>query len=97
MTFANDNCFLVLTFRSAVTVGNWAMDRSWFEEVGAFDEGMQRWGGENIDLAVRASRTAYYFFKSLLFILVSTYNLAGSQISLSTSVNRISNFHTVYY
>ena len=40
--------------RSAVTVGTvWAMDRKWFHEVGGFDEGMQKWGGENLDLAVR--------------------------------------------
>lgn len=39
---------------SAVTVGTvWAMEKAWFEEVGAFDEDMQLWGGENIDLGVR--------------------------------------------
>ena len=29
------------------------MDRGFFEEIGAFDEGMKLWGGENIDLAIR--------------------------------------------
>ena len=36
------------------------------------------------------------FFLSLLFILVSTYKLAGSRFSLSTSVSRISNSHNVF-
>ena len=44
--------------RSAVTVGTvWGMDKAWFEEVGAFDDGMLRWGGENLDLAVRVGNT----------------------------------------
>ena len=46
-------------FRSAVTVGTvWGMDKAWFEEVGAFDERMERWGGENLDLAVRVSASS---------------------------------------
>ncbi|KAK2160946.1 hypothetical protein LSH36_124g01017 [Paralvinella palmiformis] len=38
---------------SPCSIGNWAMDRSFFIEVGELDNGMQMWGGENIDLAIR--------------------------------------------
>ncbi|ELT94461.1 hypothetical protein CAPTEDRAFT_25353, partial [Capitella teleta] len=35
---------------------NWAMRKDVFEEIGAFDEQMKAWGGENIDLALRVWR-----------------------------------------
>ncbi len=31
------------------------MDRDYFLEAGSYDEGMKKWGGENIDLSVRVS------------------------------------------
>jgi hypothetical protein len=37
-----------------VSIGTYsAIDRAFFEDIGAFDEGMQLWGGENIDLSIR--------------------------------------------
>ena len=39
----------------------------------------------------------WFLFKSLLFILVSTYKLAGSQFSLLTSVYHISNFSNAFF
>ena len=41
--------------RAASSVGHWVMDRSFFEEIGALDAGMEFWGGENVDLAIRVS------------------------------------------
>ncbi|ELU12739.1 hypothetical protein CAPTEDRAFT_101883 [Capitella teleta] len=35
---------------------NWAMRKDVFEDIGAFDEQMKAWGGENIDLALRVWR-----------------------------------------
>jgi polypeptide N-acetylgalactosaminyltransferase len=40
--------------RERAVIGTFAsMDKTFFEEVGAFDEGMVFWGGENIDLPLR--------------------------------------------
>lgn len=40
---------------------NWAMRKDVFEEIGAFDEHMKAWGGENIDLALRVRPTLGLF------------------------------------
>ena len=40
--------------RSPVTVGNWAIEKRFFYELGGLDTGMKLWGGENIDLPIRA-------------------------------------------
>lgn len=29
------------------------MNRTFFQEIGAYDDGMLLWGGENIDLSIR--------------------------------------------
>ena len=38
-----------------MTVGNWAMERDFFFEIGGLDTGMTLWGGENIELSMRVS------------------------------------------
>lgn len=42
------------------------MDREYFEEIGLLDEGMEVYGGENVELGirVRAIQTAYESFES---------------------------------
>lgn len=42
------------------------MDREYFEEIGLLDEGMEVYGGENVELGirVRAIQTAYKSFES---------------------------------
>ena len=41
-------------FSTPMSVGTlWAMDKSFFFEIGGFDDGMVLWGGENIDLPIR--------------------------------------------
>ena len=43
-----------MTYRSVTLIGcALAIDRAYFFEVGAFDEGMEIWGGENIEFPVR--------------------------------------------
>ena len=45
-----------LSRRAPVIIGTiFAIRKDYFFEVGAFDEDMQLWGGENLDLPVRVS------------------------------------------
>ena len=34
-------------------MGNWAMERQFFFDIGGLDTDMKLWGGENIDLSIR--------------------------------------------
>ncbi len=47
------------TARSAVIIGQFAMRRDFFYKIGGFDEGMELWGGENLDLPVRVSKRRF--------------------------------------
>jgi hypothetical protein len=39
------------------------MDRKFFEEIGAFDDEMRLWGGENIDLSIRVKNAVEELFE----------------------------------
>ena len=52
--------FRIFGLSSPVTIGTiFAIDKEFFEDIGAFDEGMQLWGGENIDLPIRVSTPSW--------------------------------------
>ena len=58
-----DDDFVSVTYRSPVTVGTiFAIQRKFFFEVGAFDDEMQGWGGENLDLPIRVSTKLPWVF-----------------------------------
>ena len=47
-------CELFFFLRSPTHAGGlFAMDRKYFFEMGAYDEGMQIWGGENFELSFK--------------------------------------------
>ena len=56
-------------------MGTFAMNKAYFLEVGGFDDGLQKWGGENIDLALRVSEPAF------LIIIIAGSPISWSQIS----------------
>ena len=63
-------------FRSPVTVGTiWAMNKAFFNDIGALDDQMQGWGGENLDITIRVY-TVYpkkyaYGFVVFCFVVVT--------------------------
>ena len=61
-------CLVIsLVFSSPVTIGTiFAIDKQFFEDIGSMDEGMQLWGGENIDLPVRVGTTKHTYMSVLI-------------------------------
>ncbi len=45
-----------LYFRSPALIGCFVVDRRYFEEIGLLDEGMEIYGGENVELGIRVSQ-----------------------------------------
>lgn len=45
-----------LYFRSPALIGCFVVDRKYFEEIGLLDEGMEIYGGENVELGIRVSQ-----------------------------------------
>ena len=46
----------------------WAINKAFFFEVGGFDDGMDFWGGENIDLPLRVSISAFFAIEFTLIL-----------------------------
>lgn len=42
--------------RSPALIGCFIVDRQYFQEIGLLDEGMEVYGGENVELGIRVSR-----------------------------------------
>ena len=46
----------LLSFRSPTMPGGlFAMERAYFFELGEYDDGMEIWGGENVEISFRVS------------------------------------------
>lgn len=59
--------FCLYSFRSPALIGCFIVDRQYFQEIGLLDEGMEVYGGENVELGIRV-RTITHGKYSWLFI-----------------------------
>lgn len=54
--------------RSPALIGCFVVDREYFEEIGLLDEGMEVYGGENVELGIRVKHTVFSLCKHSLFL-----------------------------
>ena len=57
-----------------------AVEKEYFFEMGAFDEGMEIWGGENIELPIRVGISrpgAVHIYKQNLFVSYRTAKIVN--------------------
>lgn len=47
--------------RSPALIGCFIVDREYFQEIGLLDEGMEVYGGENVELGIRVRNCQVYF------------------------------------
>lgn len=63
------------------------MDRQYFQEIGLLDEGMEVYGGENVELGIRVSRVSYP--QVLVWLPKGCMSLGGGEMGLKDGAHSL--------
>ena len=65
--------YKTLLFRSPITIGGiFAISRKFFIKMGSYDDKMERWGGENLELSIKVIWAHIYLSQLYFMVIMST-------------------------
>lgn len=68
--------------------GLFAIDRDYFYEMGAYDEQLDVWGGENVEMSIRVSKVFTANFRPLWWLLIiKSYFRSHSDMQMSCEMD----------
>lgn len=73
--------------RSPALIGCFIVDRQYFQEIGLLDEGMEVYGGENVELGIRVSRVSYP--QVLVWLPKGCMSLGGGEMGLKDGAHSL--------
>lgn len=81
---------MVYFSRSPALIGCFIVDREYFQEIGLLDEGMEVYGGENVELGIRVRNiTNQHWWLTLKIQLASYCRVKNSQKCMNYGIQRM--------